>query len=81
MTIAMGVNIITRQMNQFSQLLFKLCLLIYFISVFQVLQNSSPKDPFSALCSGLYNKDLHVKDDTFKPVNIDTLFLRTSANF
>ena len=50
-------------------------LFIYFIFAFQDLQNSVPwVSPF-ALCSGLQNTHLHVKDDLFKPPNMDILFL------
>ena len=36
-------------------------------------------DSHFALCSDLFNKYLDDKGDTFKPVNIDNLFLRKSC--
>ena len=63
-------------MAQFFHLLFELYLFVYFIFAFQDLQNSVPRGPLFALCSGLWNTHLPAKDDTFKSVNKDILLLR-----
>ena len=42
MTITLGVNMITRKMTPFFHLLFEVYSLVYFIFVFQDLQNSVP---------------------------------------
>ena len=78
MTIAPGVNMITKQMTPFfslnsTTLVFELYPLVYFVFDFYG-QWGLP----SALCSDLYNTHLHAKDDTFKPVNRDILFLYKS---
>ena len=72
----MRVNIINRQIIPFSYLLFEFYPLLYFTSAFQDLHNSVPWVPPFALRSGLQNAHLHAKDDTFKLVNIDILFLQ-----
>ena len=48
---------------------------------FQNLQNSFPwVHPF-LFCSGLWNKHLHAKHNTFKSININILVFRKIANF
>ena len=68
MTMTLGVNMITRLMTHYFHLLFELYQLVYFISAFEDLQNSISWGPPFAL-------HLLTKGDTFKPVNIDILFL------
>ena len=76
MTITPGVNVITRQMTPF----FSFTLRALTVSIFH-FYISRPSEfsfmgrtPFT-LCCGLQNTHLHAKDDTFKSVNIDILFL------
>ena len=44
-------------------------MLIYFVSAFQKLKISVPWGPYFPVISGLQNTHVHMKDDTFKPVN------------
>ena len=67
----MRVNMITRQMTSFFSCIPK----ALSVGMFQGLQNSIPWAPAFGLSSGLQNTYLHVKEDTFKPVNIDIPFL------
>ena len=62
---------ITRQMTPFlsALLIFELYPLVYFIFKFRYIHNL-----VSWISLGLKNTHLHAKDDTFKALNIDTLF-------
>ena len=51
-----------------------LCFGIFHFCILRPSKFNSGNPPF-ALGSGLWNAHLHTKDDTFKPVNIDILFL------
>ena len=63
---------ITKQMTPFFPLLFEFYQLVYFIFGFLDLQNLIILILF--FWSVKHLKHLHAKDDTFKPVNKDTLF-------
>ena len=71
MTKTSEVNMITRQMTPFlsALLIFELYPLVHFIFKFRDIQNL-----VSWISLGLKNTHLHVKDDIFMAVNIDTLF-------
>ena len=76
MTITLEVNIITRQMTSFFSFTFGALFLIYFTSAFQDLQNSIPWGPPPLdYVLWVYKIHTYAKDDTFKPANIDILFL------
>ena len=79
MIITPQVNTITSKVTPFfSSTPRALSVGIYFIFAFQDLQNSVSWGPPFALCSGLQKTHFHAKDNTFKPVNMDILFLHKS---
>ena len=75
MTITPGVNMITRKVTPFSaSTLRALFVDIFHFCILRPSKFTSMRSPF-ALCSGLWNTHLHAKYDTFKPFNMDILFL------
>ena len=79
MTITLGVNMITRQMTP----LFSPTLWVLSVRIFHFWISRPSK--FNSTCiifrSVKHLKHLHAKDDTFKPVNTDTLFLQKICYF
>ena len=75
MAITLRVNMITRQMTDFSSYtLWAPSIDIFHFCILRASTFNSWDPPF-ALCSDLQNMYLHGKNDTFKSVNIDILFL------
>ena len=69
-----GSNYDNQTSNSIS-LIYSLSSIHWYVS-FQDLQNSTPWGPHFLLSSGLENRHFCAKDDAFKPVNIEILFLR-----
>ena len=75
MAITLRVNMITRKMTDFfSYTLWAPSIGIFHFCILRPSTFNSWDPPF-ALCSDLQNMYLHGKNDTFKSVNIDILFL------
>ena len=86
MTITWRVKLITRQITPFFQLLIEVYPLVYFISIFQDLQNSISWGPLYYVphCIMFWSvkfAHLHAKDDAYKATNIDNFMLQKITNF
>ena len=78
MTVILILSMIMKQMIPSFHLLFEFCLLLNLNFLFEDLQNSIRWGYPFLQCSGLQSTCLHAKDDTFKPVIVDTFFLQKS---